>query len=90
LIVVNQFAAIQTNDFQGLPREIGSGNDAAIETALNESDIIILGWGSTNPFDQRKAFVLGLLQKMNVKQLFKTKMHPAWGCYDGFVQPFSI
>lgn len=70
LIVVNQFAAIQTNGFQGLPREVGLGNDAAIETALNEADIIILGWGAANRFDQRKAFVLGLLQKMNGKQLF--------------------
>lgn len=90
LVVVNQFARIQTNNFQGLAHEIGSGNDKAIEMALDEADIIILGWGSGNPFDKRKAFVLELLQKMKGKQLFKTKMHPSRGRYDGFIQPFSI
>ena len=90
LIVVNQFARIQTNHFQGLADDIGARNDSAIKSALNESDVIILGWGSGNPFKERKAFVLGLLQKMNGKQLFKTKMHPARGHYDGFIQPFSI
>jgi len=89
LIIVNQFARIQTNNFRGLAHEIGSRNDFAIESALNESDVIILGWGSGNPFEERKAFVLGLLQKMNGKQLFKTKMHPARGRYAGFIQPFG-
>jgi hypothetical protein len=89
LIVVNQFAAIQTNNFQGFPHEIGPGNDAAIETALNESDIIILGWGSANRFKERQAFVRGLLQKMNGKQLYKTKTHPARGSYADFIQPHS-
>ena len=84
LIVVNQFAAIQTNGFQGLPREVGLGNDAAIETALNEADIIILGWGAANRFDQRKAFVLGLLQKMNGKQLFN------WDFPFGFLPTTSV
>ena len=90
LIVVNQFAHIQTNDFQGLPHEIGAHNNAAIEAALNESDIIILGWGSGNRFDERKEFVLGLLKQMNSKKLLQTKMHPSRGRYDGFIQPYSI
>lgn len=90
LIVVNQFARIQTNRFQGLPHEIGANNDSAIEAALNDSEIIIVGWGSGNAFEERKMFVLDLLKKMNGKQLFKTKMHPSRGCYDGFIQSFSI
>ena len=79
LIVVNQFARIQTNHFQGLPHEIGALNDAAIKHALYESDIVILGWGSTNCFEERKAFVLGLLGEMKQKTLFKTRMHPSRG-----------
>ena len=63
LLVVNQFARVQTKNFQGLPSEIGSKNNMAIKSALKESDIIILGWGSGNRFEERKAFVLGLLQK---------------------------
>jgi hypothetical protein len=89
LIVVNQFARIQTNDFQGLPFEIGALNDAAIKEALHESDIVILGWGSSNRFEERKAFVLGLLGEMKQKMLFKTRMHPSRGRYDGFIQPYA-
>lgn len=88
LIVVNQFAMIQTNDFQGLPHEVGSLNDAAIKAALEESDIVILGWGSSNRFEERKAFVLGLLGEMKDKAVFKTRMHPSRGRYEGFIQPY--
>jgi len=90
LIVVNQFARIQTNQFQGQPHEIGVNNNSAIEAALRESEIIILGWGSGNPYEERKAFVIGLLKQMKGKQLFKTKMHPSRGRYDGFIQTFGI
>lgn len=90
LIVVNQFAYIQTNEFQGLPRQIGENNNVAIETAFRESDIIIIAWGSGNLFEDRKAFVLGLLKQMVGKQLLMTKMHPSRGRYDGFIQPFYI
>ncbi len=68
LIVVNQFARIQTNHFQGLPHETGALNDAAIKDALYESDMVILGWGSTNRFEERKAFVLGLLGEMKQRR----------------------
>ena len=88
LIVVNQFAKIQTNDFQGLPHEIGLLNDAATRDALDESDIVILGWGSSNRFEERKAFVLGLLGEMKDKAVFKTRMHPSRGRYEGFIQPY--
>ena len=88
LIVVNQFARIQTNAFEGLPHEVGARNNSAIRAAFKESEIIILAWGCANPFEDRKAFVLGLLGKMKGKQLFKTKKHPSRGCYAGFIQPF--
>ena len=89
LIVVNQFAFIQTNDFQGLPHEIGVLNDAAIKDALHESDIVILGWGSSNRFEERKAFVLALLGEMKQKTIYKTKMHPSRGRYEEFIQPYQ-
>jgi len=88
LIVVNQFAKIQTNLFEGLPHEIGPKNNAAIKSALMESSVIIIGWGSGNRFEERKAFVIGLLRQLKGKQLFQTRMHPSRGRYDGFIQPF--
>jgi hypothetical protein len=90
LIVVNQFARIQTNQFKGLPYEIGKNNNVSIEAAFRESDIIIIGWGSGNLFEDRKTFVLRLLKQMAEKRLFKTAMHPSRGRYDGFIQPFNI
>lgn len=87
LIVVNQFARIQTNDFQGLPHEIGPLNDSAIRDALDEADIVIIGWGTSNRFEARKAFVLGLLSEMKHKTVFKTRMHPSRGRYEGFILP---
>jgi hypothetical protein len=90
LIVVNQFAYIQTNDFQGLPQQIGENNNAAIKAAFRESDIIIIAWGAGNSFEDRKEFVLGLLKQMEGKKLLMTKMHPSRGRYDGFIQPFCI
>lgn len=89
LIVVNQFAYIQTNDFEGLPHQIGELNNAAITAALHESDIVVLAWGSSNRFAERKAFVHGLLGGMKHKILLQTRMHPSRGRYDGFIQPFT-
>ena len=88
LIVINQFAYIQTTDFQGLPHHVGASNDAEIKRALDESEIVILAWGSGNRFEERKAFVHSLLGKMKNKTIFRTKMHPSRGRYEGFIQAF--
>ncbi len=89
LIVVNQFARIQTNGFRGLPEEIGPRNDLAIHEALLESDIVVLGWGSSNRFEERKALVYSLLEGMSGKTILQTRMHPSRGRYEGFIQPFQ-
>ena len=89
LIVVNQFAYIETNNFEGRPDQIGAKNNIAIESALKEADIIILGWGSGNKFKDRQDFVINLLKQLKGKQLFKTKMHPTRGKYEGFIQPIE-
>ena len=90
LLVVNQFARVQTNGFLGLSTDIGSKNNLAIETAMNESEIIIIGWGSTNPFEERKRFVLDRLAKLSNKSLYKTSSHPSRGKYAGFIMPYHI
>lgn len=90
LIVVNQFARIQTNKFRGLPFEIGLKNNRAIEDAIRESDIVIIAWGKANRFEERKEFVMNLLRGMPGKQLYLTKTHPSRGRYDGFIQPLRI
>ena len=89
LIVVSQFAYIQTKYFEGLPHQIGELNDAAITAALHESDIVVLAWGSGNRFEARKSFVHSILGSMKHKTLLQTKMHPSRGRYDGFIQPLA-
>jgi hypothetical protein len=88
LIVVNLFARVQTRDFKGKAHDIGSRNDAAIAAALRASEIVIVGWGTSNKFSGRKTLALDLLKKLTGKQVFKTRMHPSRGRHDGFIQPF--
>ena len=90
LVVVNQFARIQTNHFQGMSHEIGSQNDSVIKAVLKESDIIIIGWGCANRFEKRKNFFLACLRKLKNKRLFQTRKHPSRGCYKDFIQPFNL
>lgn len=90
LLVVNQFAFIQTHQFKGLPHEIGSSNNASIKAAFKKSEIIIIAWGKGNPFKERQEFVFGLLRKMKNKNLFITQSHPSRGRYDGFIKPLTL
>jgi hypothetical protein len=90
LIVVNQFARIQTNGFKGLAHEVGFYNDLAIEAAFKESDIIIVAWGCSNPFTERKGFALNLLKAMKGKRKYVTRMHPSRGRYAGFIQLLDV
>jgi hypothetical protein len=90
LIVVNQFAFIQTNDFLGEAHEVGRKNNQAIEEAFRESDIVIIAWGKANRFEARKAFALALLGRMPGKTLYQTRMHPSRGRYAGFIQPLAL
>ncbi len=90
LIVVNQFAKIQTHKFLGLPQEIGAANDAAIERAFRVSDIIILGWGCSNRFEERKAFASNLIKHLPNKRIYKTRTHPSRGKYEVFILQAEI
>ncbi len=90
LTVVNQFAFIQTHKFQGLPHEVGPLNDLTIKKVFRESEIIIVGWGCANPFEERKNFVYGLLKDMKGKKLLKTRKHPSRAGYEGFILPFDF
>ncbi len=90
LIIVNQFAYIETNNFEGRVDQVGEKNNRSIESAFNEADIVILGWGSGNKFKNRQDFVFNLLRELKGKQLYRTKMHPSRGRYAGFIQPLEI
>ena len=89
LVVVNQYAKIQTNGFLGLPSDVGLRNDKTIREAIRESEIIVVAWGSSNRFEDRKRFILDLITKETGKTIYKTKMHPSRGQYAGFILPLD-
>ncbi|MCP9340480.1 DUF1643 domain-containing protein [Stutzerimonas xanthomarina] len=90
IIVVNQFALIQTNDFEGVDDHIGIENDRHIENALNESDIVLIAWGAGNPYLERQKAITSMLTQHCGKRLLKTKKHPSRGSYKDFVEPLHI
>lgn len=89
IIVVNQFALVQTKDFEGFDEHVGAENDRHIEQALDESDIILIAWGSGNPYQERQEAINSMLLERKEKVLFKTKKHPSRGTYNDFVESYS-
>ncbi len=89
LVVVNQYARIQTNGFLGLPSDVGLRNDQTIREAIRDSEIVVVAWGSSNRFEDRKRFILDLIKKSTDKTIYKTKMHPSRGRYASFILPFD-
>jgi hypothetical protein len=90
LTIVNQFARVLTNDFVGQDAEIGSRNDAAISNAIAQAEIVLIAWGSSNRFEARKEFVIGVLKEHQGKETYQTRMHPSRGRYENFILPFEI
>jgi len=88
LIIVNQFAYIQTNDFIGTDDQIGEHNNQAISEAIYESDVVLIAWGKDNVYLQRQNYILEIINASKGKVLLKTSRHPSRVIYDGFIQKF--
>ncbi|MGZ0018277.1 DUF1643 domain-containing protein [Nitrosomonas sp. wSCUT-2] len=88
LIVVNQFAFIQTKDFIGTDDQIGERNDHAINRAFDESEIVLIAWGKKNGFIRRQKRILDIVRAKKGKTLLQTSRHPSRVIYDGFILPF--
>lgn len=90
VLVVNQFGLIQTTDFSGSADHIGPDNDRHVISALERSDIVVLAWGASNGYEERKSFVLGELRRMPRKTVFLAAKHPSRASYEGFLKEFSV
>lgn len=90
IIIVNQFAYLQTNDFDGSTEHIGSENDNYIREAVKFSDIVLIAWGSSNVYITRKQAVNLIIAEFPNKVLLQTKAHPSRGTYVDFIEPYSI
>ena len=88
LVVVNQFAFIQTNGFVGNREQIGTRNNAAIKEAIKQSEIVLVAWGKDNGFADRQSEILKMVWSCQGKRLLQTSRHPSRVIYDGFIQEF--
>ena len=90
LVIVNQFAFIQTNGFIGAREQVGLRNDAAIDEAIRQSELVLVAWGKDNGFVQRQNEILEMIRCHQGKRLLQTSRHPSRVIYDGFIQEFRI
>ena len=90
IIVVNQFAYIQTNDFKGNDLTIGAENDRYIKSAINDSDIILIAWGIGNKYYDRQKAINTMLRLASNKKIYKTKSHPSRGNYKNFISTYTL
>ena len=89
LIVVNQFAFIQTKDFKGNEEKIGEPNDFFIDDALRQSDIALVAWGKSNKYKKRKETILELISNHTFDSVYEAKRHPAYGFYENYLTRMS-
>jgi len=90
LIVVNQFAFVQINDFSGQDEYIGPENNLHIGRAISESDIILVAWGSSNAYEARKSKINAMLKAQSGKSFLQGKSHPSRAGYVDYVSGYSI
>lgn len=91
LIVVNQFAFVLTEDFQGESNQIGTENDKYLENAIAESEIVLIAWGASNKHRERISQVKEFLRKHPGKELYVTNKHPSRGTISqSFVTKYKI
>lgn len=79
LIIVNLFAYILTESFQGEPNQIGAENDLYIGNAIAESEIVLIAWGASKKHPERILHINEILKKHQDKKLYTTKKHPSRG-----------
>lgn len=90
IVIVNQFAFVKTMNFDGSDIYIGQKNDWHISQAIRESDIVLIAWGKSNCYSDRKETVNNMLKEHSGKALLETKKHPSRGSYTDFVKPYKI
>ncbi|GHU10894.1 hypothetical protein FACS1894185_3190 [Betaproteobacteria bacterium] len=90
LIIVNQFAFVQTNDFSGQDGHIGKENNTYIQQAIFESDIILVAWGSGNTYNARKSEINAMIKAQKGKCLLIGKSHPSRASYIDYVSTYYV
>jgi hypothetical protein len=89
ILIVNQFARIQTKNFKGRTSDIGPENDKHIQSAIGKSDIILIAWGKTNPYTERQQAIGDMIRLSKNKRILMTKKHPSRGSYQDFITAYA-
>ena len=89
ILIVNQFARIQTKNFEGSPSDIGPENNDYIQKAIRNSDIILIAWGKTNPYTERQQAIQDMIHAYENKRILVTKKHPSRGSYQDFIATYT-
>jgi hypothetical protein len=76
MIVVNLFAEIQTDNFTPSNSPEEGKNINFIEKAVEESDVVIIGWGKMKKFTTERKAVVDILANYS-GTVYKTKKHPS-------------
>jgi hypothetical protein len=90
IIIVNQFAYVKTNDFNGSKEHIGEDNDLYIRNAIEKADIILIAWGVSNVYKNRQEHIITKIKDLGKKEVYATKKHPSRGRYNDFIYKYSI
>jgi hypothetical protein len=91
LIVVNQFAFVRTEEFQGESSQIGTDNDRYLEKAISEAEIVLIAWGASNKYRERISLIKEILNKYPGKVLFATNKHPSRGTIsESFITKYKL
>ncbi|WP_297764585.1 DUF1643 domain-containing protein [uncultured Muriicola sp.] len=89
ILIVNQFARIQTKNFKARPSDVGPENNGHIQKAICQSDIILIAWGKINPYTERQQAIQDMIQAHKNKMVLMTKKHPSRGSYQEFITTYS-
>ncbi len=90
IIIVNQFAYVKTNGFNGNDEHIGDENDFYIRKAIDEADIVLIAWGVSNKYKNRQEQIIKTIKDLGKKEVYETKKHPSRGRYHDFINKYSI
>ena len=89
ITVVNLYALVQKHDFHGGEKAVGPLNDPIIQKAISTADIVLLAWGRSKNYMERKNMIWAMLDKFPSKPLFKSERHPSRASYSHFLIPIS-
>ena len=89
ITVVNLYALVQKHDFHGGEKAVGPLNDHIIQKAISNADIVLLAWGRSKNYMERKNMIWAMLDKFPSKPLFKSERHPSRASYSHFLIPIS-